>query len=88
MSESRTTVLFNCGTRARKLQSVGSRGISNSSGPGRTAAVLPSDQCFIPDSLNVLHFLTFSLQLDNLTFYIALCSSLPSCCPDEPLFSL
>ena len=50
--------------RARKLQSVGSRGIWNSSGRPDRPAVLPSDQCFIPKC-------TFS-TLDNLTFYVAL----------------
>ena len=49
---------------SRKLQSVGSRGIWNSSGRPDRPAVLPSDQCFIPKC-------TFS-TLDNLTFYVAL----------------
>ena len=71
--------------RARKLQSVGSRGIWNSSGRPDRPAVLPSDLCFIPKC-------TFSYIFTPGQSYIlrciALCTRLPTCCPDQPLFSL
>ena len=60
--------------RARKLQSVGSRGIWNSSARPDRPAVLPSDQCFIPKC-------TFSYIFNRGQSYILHCIALCSACP-------
>ena len=81
----RTTVLFNCGTRARKLQSVGSRGIWNSSGRTDSGCFALRPRCFIPLSLN----LTFSYirPWTILRFYNALhCAACPLAVQTSPYF--